>query len=138
VVLPECSKPARGRTYVRNPPRRFEGPGLSHPPGRLPVYPQTTAVLLALAEDPQAWRYGYELCQQTCLKSGSMYPILMQLADRGLLETGWENDAPLGRPARHLYRLTGQDLEQATELAAAPARSVKAKRARMRLRLEGA
>jgi len=24
--------------------------------------PQTTAVLLALAEDPAAWRYGYQLC----------------------------------------------------------------------------
>lgn len=33
---------------------------------------QTTAVLLALAEAPAAWRYGYDLCQQTGLKAGSM------------------------------------------------------------------
>jgi PadR family transcriptional regulator, regulatory protein PadR len=78
---------------------------------------QTTAVVLALAEDPSAWRYGYELAQQVGLKAGSMYPILMRLADRGLLETTWETDAPPGRPPRHLYRLTGPGRALATELA---------------------
>lgn len=42
---------------------------------------------------------NYEQCQQLDLKAGSMYPILMRLADRGLLETTWETDAPVGRPA---------------------------------------
>src|SRR5499426_650476 len=97
---------------------------------------QTAAVLLALGEDPTAWRYGYDLCQETGLKAGSMYPILMRLADRGLLETAWEHDTPAGRPPRHLYRLTGPGLELAAELAATPART--AERARRRLRLEGA
>ena len=78
---------------------------------------QTTAVVLALAEDPSAWRYGYELAQQVGLKAGSMYPILMRLADRGLLETAWETDAPPGRPPRHLYRLTGPGRTLATELS---------------------
>jgi DNA-binding PadR family transcriptional regulator len=77
-------------------------------------------VLLALAEDATAWRYGYELCRQTRLKAGSMYPILMRLADRGLLETAWESEAPPGRPPRHLYRLTGPGLVLAAELGAAP------------------
>ncbi len=97
---------------------------------------QTAAVLLALAEDPTAWRYGYELCQQIGLKAGSMYPILMRLADRGLLETAWESDVPAGRPPRHLYRLTGQGLELAAELAAPSARA--ARRARLRPQTEGA
>ena len=48
---------------------------------------QTTAVVLALAEQPTAWRYGYQLCQQLDIKPGSLYPILMRLTDRGLLET---------------------------------------------------
>jgi PadR family transcriptional regulator, regulatory protein PadR len=74
---------------------------------------QTIAVLLALAEAPAAWRYGYELGQQVGLKAGSMYPILMRLADRGLLETTWETDPPPGRPPRHLYRLTGSGLDLA-------------------------
>jgi PadR family transcriptional regulator, regulatory protein PadR len=80
---------------------------------------QTTAVVLALAQNPTVWRYGYELCQQLGLKAGSMYPILMRLADRGLLETTWEADPPTGRPPRHLYRLTGPGRAVAAELAAA-------------------
>jgi DNA-binding PadR family transcriptional regulator len=97
---------------------------------------QTTAVLLALAEEPNSWRYGYELCRQTDLKAGSMYPILIRLADRGLLETAWESDVPAGRPPRHLYRLTGPGLELATQLASAPSRT--SGRARMQLGEEGA
>jgi PadR family transcriptional regulator len=84
---------------------------------------QTTAVVLALAEAPAAWRYGYELCQQLGLKAGSVYPILMRLADRGLLETAWEREPPAGRPPRHLYRLTGPGRSLAADLAApAPTR----------------
>src|SRR5215211_2661954 len=79
---------------------------------------QTTAVVLALAEEPATWRYGYELCQHLGLKAGSVYPILMRLADRGLLETAWERDAPAGRPPRHLYRLTGPGRVLAGRLAA--------------------
>jgi DNA-binding PadR family transcriptional regulator len=82
---------------------------------------QTTAVVLALADEPTAWRYGYELCQQLDLKPGSMYPILMRLADRGLLETTWDTEVPAGRPPRHLYRLTGSGRTLAAELATAPA-----------------
>lgn len=80
--------------------------------------PQTAALLASLGRDPAAWRYGYELCQELGIKPGSMYPILMRLADRGLLETGWETDAPPGRPPRHLYRLTRTGVEYAAEIAA--------------------
>ena len=83
--------------------------------------PQTTAVILALAEHPTAWRYGYQLCRELDIKPGSLYPILMRLTDRGLLETRWDTDVPAGRPPRHLYRLTGSGRAMATELAAAPA-----------------
>jgi PadR family transcriptional regulator PadR len=81
--------------------------------------PQTTTVVLALAEKPAAWRYGYQLCQQLDIKPGSLYPILMRLTDRGLLETTWETDVDAGRPPRHLYRLTGSGRAFAAELAAA-------------------
>jgi DNA-binding PadR family transcriptional regulator len=77
---------------------------------------QTIKVLLALMTEPTRWRYGYDLSQETNLKAGTMYPILMRLADRGLLETTWESDAPLGRPPRHMYRLTGQGRALAIEL----------------------
>jgi PadR family transcriptional regulator, regulatory protein PadR len=102
---------------------------------------QTTAIVLALAEEPVAWRYGYELCQRLHLKAGSVYPALMRLADRGLLETTWEPDAPAGRLPRHLYRLTGPGRVLAGSLAAEPAGQPTAARAggriRRRLRLEG-
>ena len=78
---------------------------------------QTTAILLALAGEPTAWRYGYDLCRQLDIKPGSLYPILVRLADRGLLETAWETDAPPGRPPRHLYRLTGSGRALAADLA---------------------
>jgi PadR family transcriptional regulator PadR len=90
---------------------------------------QTTAVALALAQAPAAWHYGYQLCRHLGLKAGSVYPILMRLADRGLLETAWEADAPAGRPPRHLYRLTGPGRVLAAELAAAPSPPAKPARA---------
>ena len=89
------------------------------------------------AQTPSAWRYGYELCRKLDLKAGSVYPILMRLADRGLLETSWEFDAPAGRPPRHLYRLTGPGLALATELAASTAAPA-ANRPGLQARWEGA
>jgi DNA-binding PadR family transcriptional regulator len=80
--------------------------------------PQTVALVSSFAREPGAWRYGYELCQELGIKPGSMYPILMRLADRGLLETAWETDAEPGRPPRHLYRLTHAGVEFAADLAA--------------------
>jgi DNA-binding PadR family transcriptional regulator len=79
--------------------------------------PQTIAVVRALAEQPTRWRYGYDLCTQLGVQAGTMYPILMRLTDRGLLETDWETDPAPGRPPRHLYRLTGEGHEFAAALA---------------------
>ena len=83
-----------------------------------PPSPQMISVLRALAADPARWRYGYDLATDVHLKSGSLYPILVRLADRGLLETSWEPG--LGsRPPRHLYRLTLTGREFVAALAAA-------------------
>src|SRR5215472_16453086 len=83
--------------------------------------PQTMRVIRALASDPARWRYGYELGVGTSLKAGSLYPILVRLADRGLLEAAWEESPPHGRPARHLYRLTTDGRELSAALAPVPA-----------------
>jgi DNA-binding PadR family transcriptional regulator len=80
--------------------------------------PQTVAVLRALARQPAAWRHGYELGQEVGLKAGSLYPILIRLTDRGLLEAVWETDRPLGRPQRHLYRLTNAGAALAAQVSA--------------------
>ena len=82
--------------------------------------PQTVSVLRALTADPAEWRYGYELGQEVGLKAGSLYPILIRLTERGLLEARWEeqSEASAGRPPRHLYRLTGSGRELAEQVAA--------------------
>ena len=85
--------------------------------------PQTVLVLRALAAEAKAWRHGYDLGQQVGLRSGSLYPILMRLAERDLLETAWESDAPHGRPPRHLYRLTPAGLAFAAAVAPVPIES---------------
>jgi DNA-binding PadR family transcriptional regulator len=66
----------------------------------------TLLVLEALIKRLRRWQYGYELSQITGLKSGTLYPILMRLCDRGLLESQWQAAAQPGRPPRHIYRLT--------------------------------
>ncbi len=66
----------------------------------------TLSLLRALAAQPRIWQYGYELSQATGLLSGTLYPILMRLSDRGLLEAHWQASPQAGRPPRHVYRLT--------------------------------
>ena len=75
--------------------------------------PQTLSVLAALCGRPSAWQHGYALARQTGRKSGTLYPILIRLADRGLVEACWEDEQPAGRPRRHLYRLTPEGLATA-------------------------
>jgi PadR family transcriptional regulator PadR len=87
---------------------------------------QTVDVLDALANDPTAWRYGYELAVEVGLRSGSLYPILVRLSDRELLESRWETDPQPGRPPRHLYRLTPSGAEYAqTHTHRAPGRRIR-------------
>ncbi len=81
---------------------------------RLPnTSPQTLSVLELLLESPRSWHYGYALSQLTRLKSGTLYPILMRLADQGLLETRWAESEQPGRPPRHTYRLTAEGAKTA-------------------------
>ena len=67
-----------------------------------------------MCEQSSEWRHGYELAKRTGLKSGTLYPILMRLADRGLMEARWQEEQPTGRPRRHLYRLTPGGLARAS------------------------
>ena len=85
-----------------------------------PPSPQAVNVMRALAAEPARWRYGYDLATEVHLKSGSLYPILVRLADRGLLETSWEPGLD-SRPPRHLYRLTSSGRDFVAALTAARA-----------------
>lgn len=77
--------------------------------------PQTLSVLTALANRPGDWLYGLELSKLTGLKSGSLYPILIRLSDRGLLESRWLQPAEQGRPPRHAYRISAAGLKALAE-----------------------
>ena len=68
---------------------------------------------------PSEWKYGYDLSKQTGLQSGTLYPLLIRLADQGLLETAWKPSEIAGRPPRHVYRLTAEGITAARELTAA-------------------
>jgi PadR family transcriptional regulator PadR len=74
-----------------------QSPARNRPPSA-----QAISVLRAPAADPARWCYGYDLASEVHLKSGSLYPMLVRLADRGLLETSWEPSQG-SRPPRHLY-----------------------------------
>jgi DNA-binding PadR family transcriptional regulator len=74
--------------------------------------PQTLLVLAEFLHEPKDWKYGYDISRSTGLKSGTLYPILMRLAEHGLLDTSWET-AEAGRPPRHMYRLTADGLRYA-------------------------
>lgn len=74
--------------------------------------PQTGLVLTQFLQAPKDWQYGYDISRNTELKSGTLYPLLMRLADRGLLETRWEITEQ-GKPPRHMYRLTSDGLQYA-------------------------
>ncbi len=82
---------------------------------------QALSVLAVLCEEPSQWRHGYALAKQTGLKSGTLYPILIRLADRGLVEACWQEEPQPGRPRRHLYRLTAAGLASATGALASAA-----------------
>jgi PadR family transcriptional regulator, regulatory protein PadR len=80
---------------------------------------QTLSVLAVLCDEPSEWRHGYALAKQTSLKSGTLYPILIRLADRGLVEACWQDEPRPGRPRRHLYRVTADGLAAAALAGAA-------------------
>jgi PadR family transcriptional regulator PadR len=49
--------------------------------------PQTLSVIDAFLEEPQLWLYGYDTTKTLGMASGTLYPILIRVSDRGHLET---------------------------------------------------
>lgn len=71
---------------------------------------QTLAVLAVFLVDADAEWHGFDLADQTKLKSGTLYPLLARLEKAGWLTSHKEDIDPrvAGRPQRRLYRLTGE------------------------------
>jgi PadR family transcriptional regulator PadR len=59
-----------------------------------------------LAEMSGEWGYGYEIIRFSGLQSGTLYPLLIRLEAKGLLQAKWQPPTSPGRPPRHAYRLT--------------------------------
>jgi DNA-binding PadR family transcriptional regulator len=99
---------------------------------RVPATSRTTQIVLtAFAARPGEWRYGYDLCREVGVKSGTLYPMLIRLADQELLVAEWRDAEKPGRPPRHAYRLTPKGLtlarsQESGRVAAATAREVPA------------
>jgi DNA-binding PadR family transcriptional regulator len=68
---------------------------------RQDISPQTLAVFRAFIGG--GWRHGYDVARETGLSSGTLYPILIRLHGRGLLDARWEE-------RRRSYRLTGEGI----------------------------
>lgn len=85
---------------------------------------QMRLVLEAMSTQRQEWRHGYDLMKETGLSSGTLYPLLMRMTDRGLVEAEWRKPAQPGRPPRHVYRLTAAGHALAMETAAAAHQAV--------------
>ena len=64
----------------------------------------SAARLIAAFLDSQSGLYGYELLQETGIKSGSLYPILGRFESLGWI-CGEMQESPGGRPPRRVYTL---------------------------------
>jgi PadR family transcriptional regulator PadR len=82
---------------------------------------ETAAVLSTFLEEPARSHYGRGILRDTGIQSGSLYPILHRLEDRGLVTAAWEDIQEAldeGRRPRRLYTLDQDHLEAARDLIA--------------------
>lgn len=63
-------------------------------------------ILAVLLDGQGQWAHGYDIMKRAGVKSGTLYPLLIRLESRGLLEAQWQDPSEPGRPPRHAYRLT--------------------------------
>ncbi len=66
----------------------------------------TVVVLRAVAE---GHKFGFDVIAESSLASGTVYPALASLSNRGLLKARWESDKLArseGRPRRRYYEVT--------------------------------
>ena len=78
---------------------------------------QTLRVLRVLLDRQPQEAAGSEICKQTGMLSGTLYPIVMRLERSGWLKSRWEEVEPraVGRPRRRLYRLTALGYNKTNE-----------------------
>jgi PadR family transcriptional regulator, regulatory protein PadR len=74
---------------------------------RLRLTTPTRLVLdVLMVADPDDLPWGYRICEDAGLGSGTVYPILERLEQAGWIAGHWETGQPSDRPRRHFYTLT--------------------------------
>lgn len=79
------------------------------------------AVIAALARNPGGEMWGRQICADTELPPGTVYPLLSRLADLGWVASRHENetDTPLNTgPLRRFWRLTDDGRNHAAAVLA--------------------
>lgn len=96
---------------------------------------QALQLLAVMLEDPTREYWGSDLCTRLGLMSGTVYPLLRGLEDKGWLASRWEDVDPstAGRPRRRMYRLTGEGEVAAREAVTTARISLFPQRPRMGL-----
>ena len=80
--------------------------------------PQARRVLETLVIAPRLWRNANDLARDTGLTSGTLYPMLRRLRDRGWIETRWRHDGDADTPLHQVCRLRPAGVRVALSLAA--------------------
>jgi len=78
-------------------------------------------VLLAATPDDPVW--GFRICAEADLGSGTVYPILERLERIGWVIPSWEEPPPLDRPRRRFYVLSGAGRQEIAAALAARSES---------------
>jgi len=74
-----------------------------------------------MLKNPTAEHYGYELSEESGIRSGVLYPILTRMLAEGWVTDDWEDPAKITgkkRPPRRYYTLTGPGQLALEELVA--------------------
>jgi PadR family transcriptional regulator, regulatory protein PadR len=97
---------------------------------------ETAAVLALFLSDVARSLYGLEIIKETGISSGSLYPILLRLEARGVIDGVWEqiDESTEGRRRRRYHRITPDGVVFARE-ALVEWSGVVDERARVRSRL---
>ncbi|MGB5595319.1 MAG: helix-turn-helix transcriptional regulator [Crocosphaera sp.] len=74
-------------------------------------------VLAVFLDKPSQQLSGSDICDQTKLSTGTVYPILFRLEQNHWLCSEWEQVEPkkVGRPRKRLYSLTNKGLIKAQD-----------------------
>ncbi len=62
-------------------------------------------IIEVLAVDPNVWLPGLDLLRAARLRAGRFYPALGRLERANLVQAKWDEDEPVERKRRRLYRL---------------------------------